>query len=164
MEQFIIEYPDAIPHELCEELMQTPLPSSLIPHLNGILRYYVEKYQSAIITPEYSNNYGQKFALFNRFIIDHDPLQVHTPEHEAKYQNNMIVNATDKTNTLLNYLIYLNDCDSGGELDICNKIKIKPQMGKLVLFPSGWMYPFKQLAPINTTKYTLFGTMSHEFH
>lgn len=51
---------------------------------------------------------------------------------------------------------YLNTVDEGGETTIDNLgIKIKPQTGRLVMFPPYWMYPHTGLKPISGPKYLL---------
>lgn len=51
---------------------------------------------------------------------------------------------------------YLNDVEEGGETTIDNLgIKIKPQAGRMVMFPPFWMYPHTGHKPISGPKYLL---------
>lgn len=56
------------------------------------------------------------------------------------------------------FIWYLNDVDIGGETEFFNgKIKIKPEVGKLLLFPSLWTYPHSGLIPLSSDKYIITG-------
>lgn len=52
------------------------------------------------------------------------------------------------------FMFYLNDVDEGGET-IFTDLTIKPEAGKLVVFPPLWMYPHEGKPPISNTKYLL---------
>ena len=53
-------------------------------------------------------------------------------------------------------LVYLNDDYEGGELEFCNfDVKIKPQAGMMVLFPSNFAYRHRSIPIIRGTKYAL---------
>lgn len=54
----------------------------------------------------------------------------------------------------LSFLWYLNDVDEGGET-VFTGLKIKPQKGKLLVFPPMWMFPHRGEAPISNTKYIM---------
>ena len=46
---------------------------------------------------------------------------------------------------------------SGGETEIWDSHKIKPECGKLLLFPSCWTFPHRGNVPISGNKYILTG-------
>ena len=51
---------------------------------------------------------------------------------------------------------YLNDVDEGGETRFDNlNYEVKPQAGRLVMFPPYWMYPHAGKVPISNSKYLL---------
>jgi len=59
---------------------------------------------------------------------------------------------------ILTYLFYLNDVVEGGETDICNsKFIIKPECGKLLIFPANWCYPHAGNIPVSERKYIVTG-------
>ncbi len=64
---------------------------------------------------------------------------------------------SNKRNRILTYIWYLNDVEEGGETQFWDNYKIKPQKGKLVLFPAAWMYPHTGLMPISNDKYIITG-------
>lgn len=75
-----------------------------------------------------------------------------------KYHNDFKMQ-TDKNNyRVVTYLWYLNDVEDGGETSFFNgKIKIKPEQGKLIIFPASWTYPHAGLVPISNNKYIVSG-------
>ena len=58
---------------------------------------------------------------------------------------------------VLTYIWYLNDIDEGGETEFVMGNKIKPETGKLMLFPASWMYFHQGCTPTNKTKYITTG-------
>ena len=48
---------------------------------------------------------------------------------------------------------YLNDVIKGGETEFAFGQKIKPETGKILLFPAVWTYPHRGLPPKNGDKY-----------
>jgi hypothetical protein len=64
---------------------------------------------------------------------------------------------------VLTYLWYLNNVEEGGETEICVDLKIKPEIGKLIIFPASWLYPHCGRMPISNDKYILTGWI-YGFH
>jgi hypothetical protein len=58
---------------------------------------------------------------------------------------------------VLTYLWYLNDVEEGGETVFWGNYKIKPETGKLILFPASWCYPHCGKMPISSNKYIITG-------
>ena len=58
---------------------------------------------------------------------------------------------------LATYIWYLNDVDKGGETEFIDGTLIKPEQGKLVLFPAYWNYHHQGRPPISNTKYIVTG-------
>jgi prolyl 4-hydroxylase len=54
----------------------------------------------------------------------------------------------------LSFFWYLNDVHEGGETEFVD-LTIKPEAGKLVIFPPLWMFPHKGNPPISNDKYLL---------
>ena len=57
---------------------------------------------------------------------------------------------------VINYMLYLNDVDEGGETQILD-YKIKPEAGKLLLFPPFFKYIHRGNIPISSDKYIITG-------
>jgi hypothetical protein len=47
--------------------------------------------------------------------------------------------------------------ENGGETEIWDDFKIKPETGKLLLFPSSWTFPHRGVMPISDNKYIITG-------
>lgn len=57
---------------------------------------------------------------------------------------------------IVTFIIYLNDVEEGGETYFYNG-KVKPEAGKLLLFPATWTYNHKGSMPISNDKYIITG-------
>ena len=57
----------------------------------------------------------------------------------------------------ITYLWYLNDVEEGGETEIWHDLKIKPEKGQLLLFPSHWAFPHCGKIPISSDKIIITG-------
>ena len=57
---------------------------------------------------------------------------------------------------IITFLWYLNDVDEGGETYFYH-CKVKPQKGRLILFPACWSYNHKGQTPISNDKYIITG-------
>ena len=72
-------------------------------------------------------------------------------DNDSRMVNNQI------RTRIVTYLWYLNDVKEGGETVVFDNIKIKPEAGKLLIFPASWMYPHKGNMPISNDKYIVTG-------
>ena len=61
-----------------------------------------------------------------------------------------------KSCRIVTFIFYLNDVEEGGETYFYNG-KIKPEAGKLLLFPATWTYNHKGNMPISNDKYIITG-------
>jgi len=67
-----------------------------------------------------------------------------------------------KTHRVITFIWYLNSIEEGGET-VFENIKIKPEKGKLLLFPSNWTYPHSSAIPITDNKYVIVGWIESPF-
>lgn len=59
---------------------------------------------------------------------------------------------------VITFLWYLNDVTDGGETEFWGgKYNIKPETGKLILFPATWSFPHRGKMPISDDKYIITG-------
>jgi hypothetical protein len=61
------------------------------------------------------------------------------------------------THRVLTFLWYLNDVEIGGETVFEGAYAVRPQAGKLILFPSSWTYIHCGKMPISSDKYIITG-------
>jgi hypothetical protein len=74
------------------------------------------------------------------------------------YHHDFAIDLANKKNRVITYLWYLNDVEEGGETDFPDiNIKVKPETGKLVLFPASWDFPHCGKMPISSNKYIVTG-------
>jgi hypothetical protein len=60
------------------------------------------------------------------------------------------------------FIIYLNDVEEGGETEMLYKPeRIKPEVGKLFMFPANYMWTHRGNPPISNTKYILTGWIEY---
>ena len=58
---------------------------------------------------------------------------------------------------VMTYLWYLNDVEGGGWTEFPDRCIIKPETGKLILFPANWTYPHIGHPPKTGNKYIITG-------
>jgi hypothetical protein len=58
---------------------------------------------------------------------------------------------------VLTFMWYLNDVEIGGETEFMNDLKIKPEKGKLVIFPASWQFVHRGLVPVSNKKWICTG-------
>lgn len=58
------------------------------------------------------------------------------------------------------YIFYLNDVNHKGETQFANGLKIKPEVGKALIFPATWEYVHRGIPPIDEIKYLATGWIS----
>lgn len=74
------------------------------------------------------------------------------------YHEDSMIDFNEYKYRVFTYLWYLNDVEEGGETEFLNnKIKVKPEAGKLILFPACWTFPHKGHMPISNNKYIVTG-------
>ena len=73
------------------------------------------------------------------------------------YHNDSSIDWNNKKYRIITYLFYLNTVDEGGETEFWGEYKIKPESGKLMLFPASWVYPHRGMMPISNNKYIITG-------
>ena len=73
------------------------------------------------------------------------------------YHNDAHIDWSNKKYRLITYLFYLNTVDEGGETEVWGECRIKPEAGKLLLFPASWVYPHRGMMPISSNKYIITG-------
>lgn len=69
---------------------------------------------------------------------------------------------SDVSNRILSFILFLNDVNEGGDLEfLYQSKKIKPAVGKLVIFPCNFVYTHRGNPPISNDKFILTGWVSY---
>jgi hypothetical protein len=110
------------------------------------------------------HNYGQDYHHLTEKLIQVNPFMIQRYEKQkGKYvYHHDGSNDPDKSRAVT-YLWYLNDVYEGGETEFFGgSFKVKPETGKLLLFPACWCYPHRGNKPISDNKYILTGWLYTE--
>lgn len=123
----------------------------LFPEINQIHNHIIKK------VFEYRDNY-YKFIDKRVFPEEHAFEQFrinrYNPGGEDRFDTHVDVIDHESSRRFLSFFWYLNDINEGGET-IFTDLQIKPTKGKLIIFPSLWMFPHKGNPPISEPKYLL---------
>jgi hypothetical protein len=78
------------------------------------------------------------------------------------WHNDFVVDDTGRMR-YFTFIWYLNDVDVGGQTEFLYG-KIKPEAGKLLLFPATWTYVHRGIMPVSNNKYILTGWVGYDFN
>ena len=171
---FIVEYPNALSNDMCDELTEYAKKTSLsrsVPlesvetslrkdwfqfihnikdyalPINDILNRHLVKY-----TDEYMGAY-----YLGRYASFDQKFQVTPPGggfHNWHCEHSHYVYC----DRVLAWMFYLNDIELGGETEFLHqRCRIKPEKGKLVFFPASFTHAHRGNPPLNDTKYIVTG-------
>jgi prolyl 4-hydroxylase len=103
----------------------------------------------------YNHDIGLPIAIPATPLISELVMKRYRPGQEERFQLHF-----DAINYVANrYLVmlwYLNDVAVGGETDFPHlKLTIRPEAGRLLMFPPYWMYQHQGLPPVSGDKYIL---------
>ena len=72
------------------------------------------------------------------------------------WHNDQRIEKMNSQYRVITFLWYLNNVEEGGETGFLT-YNVKPEIGKLLLFPSDWSYPHCGKMPISHDKYIMTG-------
>ena len=100
-----------------------------------------------------------KFTYFNSENLHIDWFMVQKYDmQDGKYIYHSDSLNESNRHRVITYLWYLNDVTDGGETEFWGgKYDIKPETGKLLLFPACWSFPHRGKMPISNDKYIITG-------
>ncbi len=107
----------------------------------------------------YFENSNSRYTLLNDDVfINYFMLQKYDKgKGKYIYHHDFRVDS-NKNHRIVTFLWYLNTIEYGGTTDFLNgEIKIKPEKGKLLLFPASWCYPHCGRTPLSDDKYIITG-------
>jgi len=129
--------------------------------LNNELKRNIKKYLDMLNnTNNCLNETKLKYIFFNNTNLKRGSLlmQKYT-QNKGKYvyHNDFFVDAKIQQNRVITFLWYVNTVEEGGETCFGESFKIKPEQGKLILFPACWTFPHCGKMPISSDKYIVTG-------
>jgi len=79
------------------------------------------------------------------------------------YHSDTLHSFTNHSTRVISFIWYLNNVDIGGDTVFFNDYNIKPEKGKLLLFPSTWTFPHTGSMPVSDDKYIIVGWIEQKF-
>lgn len=123
----------------------------LSKELNNNVIDYVNKYNN-MVHPTYQ--------IFGTTYLSTASMQLQKYDKNVGkyvYHEDFTCDFTNRKIRKLTFIWYLNDVAEGGETEFWSKYSIKPEAGKLVLFPACWTFPHTGKVPISNDKYIITG-------
>jgi hypothetical protein len=122
---------------------------------NSIKEYY------NFIGNNVKSDSDRKYSFFDTNDIHTDFFMIqkyNKQEGKYIYHCDSNVEYSNNRHRVLTFLWYLNDVEIGGETEFWNGQQlIKPQKGKLLIFPACWSYPHRGNMPLSSDKYIITG-------
>lgn len=149
---------------------RSPKWKEIVTCLNNEVRYNVQKYLTSM-NNEYSDvNKDQcttcEFKFLQNQVLSYGDFQVQRYDKNKGryvYHSDDSISFEQHRSRVLTYLWYLNDVSEGGETDICaGTYIIKPECGKMLLFPATWTFPHAGNIPLSGEKYIITGWIYKE--
>jgi hypothetical protein len=103
---------------------------------------------------------SDKYRLLNVNYLTEDTYQIQKykrGEGKYVYHHDFVTDWERKRYRVITFLWYLNDVEEGGETELLGDILVKPEVGKLLLFPACWTFPHRGKVPISHDKYIVTG-------
>ena len=123
--------------------------------LNSKLNYYVNEYKNNT-NFQLPTNFITQYHMMMKYLKNDGLYRFHNDFHLLGTSEG---DKNDKSGScrILTYLFYLNTIDEGGETEFVDGTKIKPEKGKLLIFPATWAYVHKGNMPLSSNKYIVTG-------
>jgi hypothetical protein len=135
--------------------------------LNRNIKLYINKLNE---NPKFQNinqNTTNIYKHFENSKLSHSVFMIqryNQNEGRYVYHHDFSIDYENMKNRVITYLWYLNDVEDGGETDFPDlNIQIKPETGKLVLFPATWDFPHCGKLPKSSNKYIVTGWLYEDF-
>jgi len=179
----IEEYKNAYSQEYCEEIIRhfdIMSQNNITNKLNDIRRNQDERivfdwahtqnmyhydynlcgYFYENLNKIYFDEYIEKYSILKQ-AQDHSAKGMSvqkTLPHEGYHPWHNEIENIGSSVRVVNYMLYLNDIDEGGETEFLYQgKKIKPELGKLLIFPTNFMYPHRGNPIYTGEKYIITG-------
>jgi Rps23 Pro-64 3,4-dihydroxylase Tpa1-like proline 4-hydroxylase len=123
---------------------------------NNVKKYI--KYINECVRIEEENS-SHKYQLFTDYVTFETMQMQRYTKNKGRYvyHNDFVSDWRSKKYRVITFLWYLNDVEEGGETEFWASQRIKPEAGKLLLFPATWTYPHRGMMPISNDKYIVTG-------
>ena len=113
-----------------------------------------------IYLKQLNNNINTDLSIFKdtELNIQHFQIQRYTKNvGKYIYHDDSFIDVKENKYRIITFLWYLNTVNEGGETEFNGDFLVKPEVGKLILFPATWTFPHCGKMPISNDKYILTG-------
>jgi len=125
-----------------------------------LCRYFYSK-----IHEVYSEQYMQKYQMLQNS-DQHSPKGMsvqRTGPHQGYHVWHQESANIGSSVRVINYMLYLNDVEEGGDTEFLYQgVKIAPEAGKVVIFPTNYMYPHRGNPIYKGFKYIITGWYTYD--
>lgn len=141
------------PAEIITDSEWTKIHEFLKKELYQNISIYAKQIDGQIQNGTIYNHIAEPIIYNNFHINKYDC----TTEGHYNYHIDHLITPDIKLERHITFIWYLNDVEKGGETEVKGEIQIKPETGKLLLFPSTWTYPHTSRRTISNDKYVIVG-------
>jgi hypothetical protein len=134
--------------------------SNIHNFLNRELRENVDDYINGLNETNMISSTGEKYIAFPMLQTQVYSYQIQRYVKgvgQYIYHNDSSINYEKREDRIITFLWYLNTIEEGGETELWGTTRIKPEQGKLLLFPACWTFPHCGRMPISDNKYIITG-------
>ena len=113
----------------------------------------------------YTEQYMEKYQMLKQS-EQHSPKGMSiqkTSPHQGYHAWHAEAADIGSSSRVMNYMVYLNVVEEGGETEFLYQgVKLKPQTGSLVIFPTNYMYPHRGNPIYKGEKYIITGWYTYD--
>jgi Rps23 Pro-64 3,4-dihydroxylase Tpa1-like proline 4-hydroxylase len=124
------------------------------------LKQYTKILDDIVVKNHERENTSREYRTFGDFLTNQSFMIQRYTKRKGRYiyHNDFRSDHKNKKYRVITYLWYLNTVEEGGETEFWGGThKIKPEAGKLLLFPASWTFPHRGKMPLSSDKYIITG-------
>jgi hypothetical protein len=120
---------------------------------------YVKFLDDLVVKNHEKENTTSEYNSFGNVLLNESFMVQKYTKQKGRYiyHNDFRSDWIEKKYRVITYLWYLNTVEEGGETEFWGTHTIKPETGKLLLFPASWTFPHRGKMPISHDKYIITG-------
>jgi hypothetical protein len=162
-ETFIYQKEKSIPDELCNDIIDIynddTLNISDKYNINENMRYLkikdflIKELKESLIKYDKQIN---KLKNYKFLYLNPQQFDFYIENNKTISENTKKINRFSENKLkLLMYIWFLNDYH--GEISFWNEYKIQPKIGKILIFPVSWCFPYEEIIHLQANKYIIYG-------
>lgn len=120
---------------------------------------YVKFLDDLVIKNHEKENTNSEYRTFGNVLSNESFMIQRYTKQKGRYiyHDDFRSDYDNKKYRVITYLWYLNTVEEGGETEFWGTHTIKPETGKLLLFPASWTFPHRGKMPLSHDKYIITG-------